>query len=78
MKKLIFGFALIALYACSTEEKAGETENNTVNFSFTVTDTLVVDPGEEILFVQYGLHFSNVDENRKYLTTIIPMKMQLR
>lgn len=65
MKNFLFT-ACFCVILTSCEKKTGEAADK-LNFTFTVTDTLMVDSGEEVLFLQYNLNSSYVDPNGKYL-----------
>lgn len=68
MKKLLFPtlFATLA-FSCGGENDSAESRQSNIleNFSFT-TDTLVVNPGEEIINLSRGVRGSSLDETKTY------------
>ncbi|TFV95749.1 DUF4221 domain-containing protein [Algoriphagus kandeliae] len=68
MKNYLFLILLAALaFSCSGENESMDSSNNNIfeNFSFSV-DTVVVDPGEEIINLSRGVRGSSLDETKTY------------
>ncbi|SHO62117.1 DUF4221 family protein [Algoriphagus zhangzhouensis] len=66
MKKLLLLSSLAILAACSGKESENrESKNVLENFSFSV-DTVVVDPGEEIINLAYGARLASTDESKTF------------
>lgn len=73
MKKLLTIFALALLGSCGGKETTGEEQENILeNLTYTV-DTVVVDPGDEILFVNRLA----VSSDKKTLFNLNPKKSEL-
>ncbi|WP_339704260.1 DUF4221 family protein [Algoriphagus aquimarinus] len=67
MKKLLTIFILTLLAACSGKESESiEQKNILENLTYSV-DTVVVDPGDEIINLQYGLNSFELSPDRKSL-----------
>ncbi|NVJ86428.1 MAG: DUF4221 family protein [Algoriphagus sp.] len=68
MKKLLFPSLFAALaFSCGGENDSAESTPSNIleNFTFSV-DTLVVDPGEEIINLSRGVRGSSLDETKTY------------
>ena len=68
MKKLVPFSLLILIFSCS--EKEGSESSESVNILKDITysvDTVVVDPGEEIINLSMGLYLSDVSTDKKWL-----------
>lgn len=66
MKKLLFAALPFLIFSCaekSSQEKGGAHNNADRKFSLEVLDTVMVDPGEEIIFTQYGLYRADFNED---------------
>lgn len=64
MKKFLLPFALIFAIACS--QKGSEDTAHALDFTFDL-DTVMVDPRDEIIYLQYRLHTSDLSKDGKYL-----------
>lgn len=64
MKKFLLPVALIFAIACST--KNAEDTAQALDFTFDL-DTVMVDPGDEIIYLGYGLQTSALSKDQKYL-----------
>jgi hypothetical protein len=72
MKKLLPLLSLILLAACGEKGSSESSESGNILENLTYTlDTLVVDPGEEIIDLSGGLRLSNLsdDKSKLYLYT---------
>lgn len=67
MKKLLFFALSIAVFSCGGDSETESSANSNIleDFSFT-TDTLVVNPGEEIINLSQGVRASSLDESKTY------------
>lgn len=67
MKKLLFFALSIAVFSCGGDSESESSANSNIleDFSFT-TDTLVVNPGEEIINLSQGVRASSLDESKTY------------
>ncbi|WP_035483545.1 DUF4221 family protein [Algoriphagus marincola] len=68
MKKFLFPTLIAALaFSCGGENESRDSQPRNIleNFSFTV-DTLVVDPGEEIINLSRGVRGSSLDETKTH------------
>ena len=65
-----FVLALFAVFAfsCSGEKESADNDSTNIlaDFSFSV-DTVIIDPGEEIINLSQGIRRSALSENKKYL-----------
>ncbi|MBN7814337.1 DUF4221 family protein [Algoriphagus pacificus] len=68
MKKLVPLSLLILIFSCSEKEGSESSESNNIleNITFTV-DTVVVDPGDEIIDLSNHLRLADFSEDRKKL-----------
>ncbi len=78
MKRIIpFAFLAIIIFSCS---ESGPTETGSENiledFAFS-TDTLLIDPGEELINLANGLRLSDVTPDGKYMYILIPQDQGL-
>jgi plastocyanin len=64
MNKLLLPLILLFAIACSQEDS--ENTAHALDFSFDL-DTVMVDPGDEIIYLGYGLHTSALSKDQKYL-----------
>ncbi|WP_339704258.1 DUF4221 family protein [Algoriphagus aquimarinus] len=74
MKRLFFYSTLIvSLYSCQTKESSSSaySTNSLENLTYSV-DTLVVDPGEELINLSMGLYFFDVSNDSKRLYQLTP------
>ncbi|MDF2156373.1 DUF4221 family protein [Algoriphagus sp. CAU 1675] len=65
MKKLPIYLLILTLFSCG-----GDPENSNATGDLEITyviDTVMVDPGDHFIFVQYGLGMSDVDKSQKLL-----------
>ncbi len=73
MKNSLLAYALglsLGTSACSTkssQQYEKSASDNPVDFKMAITDTLMVDPGEEILYTQYGLSRADCDPQINWL-----------
>ncbi|MDG1277920.1 MAG: DUF4221 family protein [Algoriphagus sp.] len=67
MKNLPLVALLLALFSCGESDTAENSGSKNIleNFSFT-TDTLVVNPGEEIINLSQGVRSGSLDESKTY------------
>ena len=65
MRSFVFGIYFLIAMACS--EKKTEDATNQIRFSVIVSDTLFVDPGDEILYLQDGLAGAQLADDGRYL-----------
>ena len=65
MKKLFLGILIVALFSCSNKERVETT--NQLEFTFSVKDSVTIDPGNEFLYLSYGANFTELDENSQFL-----------
>src|SRR5690554_4690074 len=66
MKNLLLGILIVALFSCSNKQEVAETVFEK-NFSISIADTVIIDPGEEILYLQNNLGQSYLGHEGKYL-----------
>ena len=74
MKKLLFPFFCAALaFSCGASDESADSGSDNVleDFSFTV-DTVVVDPGEEIINLSQGIRSSDLDESKTHFYLFDP------
>jgi hypothetical protein len=64
MKNLYPVFSILMLMACGSTKVEIATDYNTLSFSL---DTVMVDPGQEILFLREGISISDLSEDKRYL-----------
>jgi hypothetical protein len=64
MKRFLLPLSLIISLACS-QQNSKENEQS-LDFTFDL-DTLMVDPGDKIIYLGYGLHTSDLSKDGKYL-----------
>jgi len=64
MKNLFVVLSLLMLMACGSNKEEVATDYNTVSFSL---DTVMVNPGQEILFLRGGIDISDLSEDKRYL-----------
>ena len=64
MKKILFPLALILAFGCSKEDNRDRSKPLSFHFDL---DTVMVDPGEHIIYLQYGLNSSDLSNDQKYL-----------
>ena len=78
MKKLIPVLGSILLFSCgeSDTEESSNSNNILENFSFS-TDTLVVNPGEEIINLSQGVRYSSLDESKTHFYLFDPATTQI-
>lgn len=72
MKKILFPTLIAALaFSCGGENESRDSQPRNIleNFSFTV-DTLVVDPGEEIINLSQGIRRSSLSDDKKFLYVV--------
>lgn len=70
MKDVIYLFSIILLVSCGSPEQQSKLANrNTMSFS---VDTVMVDPGQEIVFLNRGIHQSFLSSDRGYLYNFNP------
>lgn len=70
MKDFIFLFSVILLVSCGSPEQHSKLANRN-NMSFSL-DTVMVDPGEEIVFLNRGIYQSFLSPDRRYLYNFNP------
>jgi hypothetical protein len=73
MKISIYSIILLLAIACSGPKK-GESERPSLEINM---DTVVIDPGQEILFLNYGLGLSAVSKDKKYLYNFNPQEYSM-
>src|SRR5690554_4376604 len=66
MKKPLCGILIVALFSCSKKQEVAETVFEKT-FSVNIVDTVTIDPGDEILYLQNNLSQSSLDHEGKYL-----------
>ena len=66
MKKLFLGILIVALFSCSNKQEVAETVFEKT-FSISIADTVIIDPGEEILYLQNNMGQSYLGHEGKYL-----------
>ena len=64
MKNLLPVFSLLMLMACGSSKEEVATDYDSLIFTL---DTVMVDPGQEILFLRWGISISDLSEDKKYL-----------
>jgi len=64
MNKLLLPLILLFSIACS--QKGSEDTVQALDFTFEL-DRVMVDPGDDIIYLQYGLHTSDLSRDQKYL-----------
>lgn len=64
MKNFLSVFFPLLLMACGSSQEEVAKDYNTLSFSL---DTVMVDPGQEILFLRGGISISDLSEDKKYL-----------
>ena len=77
MKKLLTISMLILLAACGEKESETTEQNILENLTYSI-DTVVVDAGEEIINLNYGMHFSSLSPDRRHLYKFDDKAMQLQ
>uniref|UniRef100_UPI0025DF7DDE DUF4221 family protein n=1 Tax=Algoriphagus sp. TaxID=1872435 RepID=UPI0025DF7DDE len=68
MKRLLYGSVLLlSMISCQSnrESESSQSENLLENLTFTI-DTLVVNPGEEIINLSQGVRNGSLDESKTY------------
>src|SRR5690606_7370445 len=65
MRPFVFGIYLLIAVACSGNKT--EDATNRMRFSVNLSDTLFVDPGDEILYLQDGLAGAQLADDGRYL-----------
>jgi hypothetical protein len=73
MKISISSIILVFAIGCSSP-KEGESDLPTLEITM---DTVMIDPGQEILFLNYGLGLSALSEDKKYLYNINPQEYSI-
>ena len=68
---LLTPIVLAVLASCGTKENIENTEESSIDFSYTI-DTVIVDAGDHFFFLNWGLSLSDVSPDRKYLYNLNP------
>ena len=63
MKHRLVSLSILFLFSCG---KKSETQTDFSNINFNM-DTVMVDPGEKLLFLKWGLELSDLSEDKKFL-----------
>lgn len=71
MKKLLFNIPIAILMSCGGGKNSSDSDNILEDFSFTA-DTVLVDPGDYLLNLQFGLLKSDLSDDQKYLYHLHP------
>lgn len=65
MKTFIIGILIgFLLWSCGSKESENKLDYSSITFSM---DTVVVDPGDEILNLKYGLYVSAISDDKRFL-----------
>ena len=71
MKKLLFSIPISILISCGGGKNSSDSDNILEDFSFTV-DTVLVDPGDQLINLQFGLLKADFSDDGKYLYHLHP------
>ena len=66
MRKPLLGILIVGLFSCSKKQEMSESIFEKT-FSVNIVDTVTIDPGNEILYLQNNLSQSSLDHDGKYL-----------
>ncbi len=64
MSHLVFLLLIGLLVGCAGSEKGGKSDEVRIDFNL---DTVIINPGQEILFLNSGLSLAQLNEDKKYL-----------
>ncbi|HCH45338.1 MAG TPA: hypothetical protein DEV63_13070 [Algoriphagus sp.] len=67
---------VIAIFSFSCSQKGNNTEEKEFQFAYTV-DTVMVDSGEDFIFLKYGLNVAAISSDKKLLYNLNPTNFQL-
>jgi len=71
MKYSIYSIFIALILACNSQKKGADGDLPTLEISM---DTVMIDPGQEILFLNWGLDISALSEDKKYLYNVNPQE----
>jgi len=71
MKYSIYSIFIALILACNSQKKGADGDLPTLEISM---DTVMIDPGQEILFLNWGLDISALSEDKKHLYNVNPQE----
>ncbi len=74
--RLLTPIILAVLASCGTKESAENTQATSIDFTYEI-DTVVVDAGDEFLYLNWDLSISDVSSDKKYLYNLNPESLRM-